>query len=495
MLVVISDLHFEEEASDVIPASNNGPAIVYSRNINPRAYHRFVAQLAREARRNRARRIDLVLAGDILDLSRTSLWFEGGSSVRPYDASATEVAPGSPLEGKVLEILDAIAQEPDVADSLKAFELISRGRYRMDPGRQDSEEAEFPPLDAIDLHYLPGNHDRLADSTASVRRKVRSLLSLPGVAEPFPHYFHFEDPRALIRHGHEYDPYNFSVDHRTSELLPAALPEEEYADPAFGNFVTVDIAARLPVLFREMHTARGHDIPGDPVLRTVYQRLLDFDDLRPQSALMDFLLTTPGHDQNEVWRVLEPVVRHLLEEIHDHPFLLAWLRRYDRPGLPDVVDLVQLLLGWDALRRRIPLDWMRRMSDWISRRGSGPGPVALAEKEALVRDASVRFVVAGHSHNPGIEVIGSGCASAEFGTAGTSRGGGLRPAPGGEAQYYVDTGTWRNRILSSLNRKAFGRLDALTYSILYRSDEDRGGDSQRAKQESLDYWSGFTQRW
>ena len=67
MLVVISDLHFEEESSDVIPGIGNHPPVAFSRNLPGRAYRSFIAHLATEAARNGAKKLDLAFAGDIFD--------------------------------------------------------------------------------------------------------------------------------------------------------------------------------------------------------------------------------------------------------------------------------------------------------------------------------------------------------------------------------------------------------------------------------------------
>jgi len=65
MIAVISDLHFEEEASDVI--RGNGKQIIFRRNLDPKAYRSFIAQMADEARRRRAEGFELVIAGDLFD--------------------------------------------------------------------------------------------------------------------------------------------------------------------------------------------------------------------------------------------------------------------------------------------------------------------------------------------------------------------------------------------------------------------------------------------
>src|SRR5215218_8450360 len=89
MLVVISDLHFEEEESDFL-AGGEGERPYFSRTLFRRntpveAYRRLIAWLAAEAHRSRAKHMDLVLAGDVFDLHRTTLWFKDNpDDVRPY---------------------------------------------------------------------------------------------------------------------------------------------------------------------------------------------------------------------------------------------------------------------------------------------------------------------------------------------------------------------------------------------------------------------------
>jgi hypothetical protein len=87
----------------------------------------------------------------------------------------------------------------------------------------------------------------------------------------------------------------------------------------------------------------------------------------------------------------------------------------------------------------------------------------------------VRFVVAGHTHEPQVAFIdGSG----DF------------------DRYYVDTGTWRMRVLPVTDRSSFAAVKALTYVTVYSSAEDQGRRTPTPeKRESFDYWSGFTQRW
>jgi hypothetical protein len=122
MIAVISDLHFEEEASDVI--TGDGKQIIFRRNLDPKAYRSFISHMADEARRRHAKTFELVIAGDLFDFNRTTLWFQ--NDLRPY-VRLEEVS--VELEQKILGILNAIACEPPVEKALELFRNLSAGRY------------------------------------------------------------------------------------------------------------------------------------------------------------------------------------------------------------------------------------------------------------------------------------------------------------------------------------------------------------------------------
>lgn len=460
MLVVISDLHFEEEARAAIPGTkppgHNLPSI---------AFERFAAEVALQAQRNDATRIDLVLAGDIFDLHRTQLWFD--DPLRPYP---DPVPANSPLEAKILGILGAIAREPSVDASLKVFRRFANGEYLGAPGDPSSVSRLGIP---VVLTYLPGNHDRLLNATPGTRAAAASLLGIPPPADSFPHVFTPPggSPRVLVRHGHEYDRFNFAVDHSSDTPFPSALPAAEYDRPTFGDCVTIDVASRLPHLFRTVHGDAA--IAADPaVLTPIYLRLLEFDDVRPQSALLDFLLALPGSPlgADAIWDRLKPVVLRLLDEVSENGFFRDQLSRL-RPGL---LDPFRVALGLKFWKLGLPLGLARRFADGLKSAGSGDGAERFAAREDVIASGAVRFVIAGHTHEPQLAPVGH---------------------VAGEDRYYVDTGTWRNRLLSPPDRSTFERVKSLTYVIVYASDEDPGRSPTPGKDESFDYWSGFTQRW
>ncbi|MCA9999788.1 MAG: metallophosphoesterase, partial [Anaerolineales bacterium] len=344
MLVIISDLHFEEESSRNIPGSGGKPPIYIQRNIPPSAFRKIFTQLHEQAKRDNAQRIDFVLAGDIFDLNRTAIWFrDNPSNARPY-LSNRDIQPGSPEESKVLEILTAIDNPTQgvytILQSIR--DLAHKGTYINMELRQESFsrayvdqsgralEKEIP----VQIYYIPGNHDRLANATPAIRQKVRQLLGVEGDGEPFPVTLDFPAEKVFIRHGHEYDHYNFAADLRKTASIPHQLPQEYYDNPPFGDFVTVDIVSRISEAFRTHYGDEA--ILQDKLLTQLYQRALEFDDLRPLRAILNYLLHIPqdeqltGHiyDPNQLWRErVRPVIKQLRDDLYAQNKAYGWLKQ------------------------------------------------------------------------------------------------------------------------------------------------------------------------
>ena len=378
------------------------------------------------------------------------MWFSDG--LRPYVAT-TAVERGSPLEARILSILDAVAAEPSVAGSLAAIRQIST--------RKRTPDGAVLPDIPMRVHYLPGNHDRLVNATPATRVRVRELLGLEAHSEPFGHVFECDDPRVLVRHGHEYDPLNFGAVFPSDAPIPALAPLAAYDEWTFGDFITVEVAVGLPHAFREVHGDEA--IAGDALKATVYKRLLEFDDVRPQSELVPFLLSIPGCDQRLVWNALEPAVRSLLDRIADSPHLDAALRR------GRVSPIWKALLDTRFWRLGLPLWSVRRLGALVAKVDSSDA-ATIAMRELAATQGDRRFVIAGHTHRPQVALLSD---RANF------------------DRYFVDTGTWRNVVFSNAAGQ-FSNAKAMTYVLVYASDEDLDGTH---KGESFDYWSGYTKRW
>jgi hypothetical protein len=252
--------------------------------------------------------------------------------------------------------------------------------------------------------------------------------------------------------------------------LPPELPDEGYSRAPFGDFLTVDVAVRLPYLFR--HKYGDEQILRDPVLSTLYLRLLQFDDVRPQSALLDYMLDASSEqfDAEDAWERLVPILEMLLSEIHDNPFFRRWLSERAHPWTPVELEAARASLKIGAWRNRVSRELARKVTHYFMG-GDPERPELVAQREQLIQTGAVRLVLAGHTHMPGVCLIGSDPHADRF---------------------YINTGTWRTAIPSTADRRTFGRLKALTYVKLFASDEDPAGQNPRG---SFDYWTGFSRHW
>jgi UDP-2,3-diacylglucosamine pyrophosphatase LpxH len=458
MIAVISDLHFEEEASDVI--TGDGKQIIFRRNLDPKAYRSFIAHMADEARRRKAKEFELVIAGDLFDFSRTVIWFE--DELRPY-VSLQEVSPE--LEQKILRILEATAAEPSVKKTLDLFRDLSAGKYlAYDHTARQWVQQDFPCT--ANITCLAGNHDRLANASPAVRKRINELIGRQNDGM-FPHCRLLEDPDVLIRHGHEYDNNNFAIDLPENEPIPLEVDEAGYSQANFGDFITIDVAVRLPYLFRRKYS--DAEILKDPVLEALYLRLLQFDDVRPQSALLDYMLDVSGGDfsAEEAWERLVPVIQVLLAEIHDNRFFRHWLSRRAKPWAPAELEIARGLLEMGGWRNRPAREAARKVTQFMMG-GEPDQPQLAAMREELIMNDKVRLVLAGHTHAPDVCLIKSDRSGDRF---------------------YINTGTWRDVIPSTPDGRRFGRMQALTYVTLYaKSEQDQSCNS-------FDYWTGFTKDW
>ena len=213
-------------------------------------------------------------------------------------------------------------------------------------------------------------------------------------------------------------------------------------------------------------------------LRDIYLRLIDFDDLRPQSALLNYLLYMPEQklSKQSLWETVRQLGYELLEEIHDDPFLTHWLDIMDKQWRWETIDAIQIALDLKVWRwAGIPLSLAEQISNsTLNSVKKDVPPEQFAMREATIQDREALFVIAGHTHSPKVALL-------------------ARDKEG--ERYYIDTGTWRNRVPANHDYTAFGKLKTLTYVVLYPYDEDLGNLKPNRKTVSVDSWTGFTQRW
>lgn len=450
MIVVISDLHLQHTTEDVI-RRREGDGVTecgVRRNVTAGALRLLFAEIAENVARSRALQVELVLAGDIFELHRSPAWFFGGSGLRPFTSTDQAAAE---LEARVDAILSAI-----VAENRGFFELLAQV---VRTGSCPHDEGGILSIGApIRVHYVPGNHDRLANGWPRLRARVRALLCIDGAATaPFPHVLDFGEGYGVrIRHGHEYEPSNFG-----GPWQPGSEPEpSDYAAATLGDYATIDLAARLAVSFRARY-ARELREPGlgGELYRKLYLALTEFDDVRPASALPGYLADAVGNVGAVGFDILRPLLRGAFDTARADAFFMAQARRlgigkYFEGPLGELFD--------QAIRNLSPA-WMPKLMAVMAQQSEMAEPPATwAAREAGVIDGDVQVIIAGHTHKPGHVAL---------------------PAPG-EAACFIDSGTWRTRIDEGIGG-AFGRLRSYTMVFCYHTSERRGDEQRR-----FETWTG-----
>ncbi|HEY1537286.1 MAG TPA: hypothetical protein VGF76_24865, partial [Polyangiaceae bacterium] len=459
MIVVISDLHLQHTALDSIRRDEGGKVLETKvvRNVEAGALSLLFAEIVANAEEAAAKEVHLVFAGDIFELHRTPLWLLAGESLRPTLHPARDSAE---LEAKVHQILSSIETDNRAFfDRLLAF--VQSGVTI-----QDGKERSLHGVPVIP-HYLPGNHDRLAQIWPSTRKRVRELLgvSAPDLEAPFRHQLEWNRAAGYgvrIRHGHEYDSANFS------EVFEPQHPSDSaaYEKPVFGDFATIDIATRLAVAFRVFYAPelRAPGVLGEPY-RRIYAALTEFDDVRPQSMLVRYLTDYLGATRKSTFELLRPVLRDVVENAQKDQFFIEKAGGLAHGLLGPGVEFLKLFIANGSAEHVAALI---SLIDSVTANGKKSGPASKAQAEKGLATGEIFLVIAGHTHQPDhVALPGQG-------TLGT---------PGGEA-YFLDTGTWRTRLDGGVGG-AFGRLRAYTMVFCYSDDEL--GSAERRRFES---WTG-----
>lgn len=424
MLVLISDLHFVDGTAG-------------QHNLSPRAFEYFFDDLAAIAHKpsNKIREIKLVLLGDIFDLLRTEKWFDFPVDERPWGSKEHAI------EAHAHTLFDAIASHPE---NHQSFQIIRQAT--------DSLQAKCDLRSKPAVIYLPGNHDRLCNRYAGLRKKVCDTLGIPpslhNPADPFPHTFQDAAYGVFARHGHEYDRFNYAGG--------TSYTQQDYQRAPLGDPITTELVARLP-----------HELAKriDPIqwLRpeeknTIIANFQEIENVRPLSATLEWLLYRVRQDRR-IKPIVEDSVQAVIDDFERLGFVKDWHDRHDRwAEWLDEADEIQALL---FLLRHFKLYRTEQLWRLALKAQEHFGKDALLEaapREYEHLNSQVRYVVYGHTHDPLAVAI--------------------RCFPGHPhtlEQVYLNTGTWRGRHFRATRNKSFISWKNMTYVILYRKDE-RGTD-------------------
>ncbi|MBP2653145.1 MAG: hypothetical protein H6Q73_714 [Firmicutes bacterium] len=435
MLVVISDLHFQDTINDVIKDEQGNILVDVQRNIFYEVFETTFEELRSLARLNNAQELIIVLAGDIFDFNRSRQWFN--YDVRPYDEYSSDK--WGPIAVKIFD--DIVESNRQTFDCFNKLLEISSNDVK------------------IDFRYIPGNHDRIVNLYEPLQKRVRALLGLNGEG-CFEHEIVMEKYGVHIRHGHEYDPINFAGE--IPRKGPFVVKNEEYDLAPLGDYVTIDFAARVAFEYRKRYEKDMKCGPDQDEYRLIYRKFLEFDDLRPLTAIKKFLESEMA-DKYMAWKFLLYFI-----------FTMALPRALESEFVCKKLGMVKfyLLRVFAVISPQLLINYLMRnqstgQDSWYLPQRS------YIQREPILQNAQYQYLVSGHTHNPAIEY--------------------LRRRDDGKEEFFFDTGTWRRQISRCCDNSTFGRAKTLTYVAFYSSDEDlpRAGGN---KGYSFDYWSGYNKR-
>lgn len=475
MLVAISDIHFVDGTA----GEHNLPFSAFKSV--------FLVDIVSLAKEKAAKEIRILLLGDIIDLIRSTKWFDVDPQDRPWGARGlgdiSNPAKDSVTEKQSLRILGRVSKgslrnakppaslEEDTIlfKNWETFKLFRELKEHL----TDQSEKDIP----VEVIYVPGNHDRLCNLYPSVRNELQKILGVtvnsntvrgnPGSEWWYGYDFKCEAHGVYARHGHQYDIWNFGGGNDYTRHGHLQTP--------IGDVFATEFAVKIPWMLDSMRD-RYPEISEELVEKTK-----DIDNVRPLSSVMEWIYyRIKKEDRGQVREALDEVFDKVIKELlkielvqqwrspHTHydellraasSRLLRWIPR----GIVDLLDAEDLL----------PL--FAGVTGGLAEFAKDTHVEAAYHEGIWKQNKGIRYILYGHTHTPLQRPL---------------------DGEGGREVIYINTGTWRNRIHKTVGLdKApdFVDLKQMTYTIFYRKDEDMRG--KKPDTVSFDMWTGTKKKY
>lgn len=477
MLVAISDIHFVDGTAG-------------KHNLPYKAFESvFLADIAALAKDKGAKELKVLLLGDVIDLIRSTKWFDGKFKMknRPWGAEGLKDIPkpqrGSLTEAQCLKILGKVSaaslKNPKPPESLSedtilyqnwdAFKLFRELEKRI----AKHCRKEIP----VQVIYVPGNHDRLCNLYPSLRKDLQKILGLTISKDAvegdlkgddwwYRYQFVDEDHGVYARHGHQFDIWNFGGGND--------FTREGHLLTPIGDVFTTEFAVKIPWMLNEFRN-KYKEI-GDEFVKNAQ----DIDNVRPLSHVMEWLYyRIKKEDQGQVREALDKVFENIVKELLDIRLVQRW--RSPQTHIDEALRIASSRwLSWLTKELVEKIDAEDILPLILGMTGDPEDPekdiyTQAAYNEIIWRqNKNINFILYGHTHMPL-----------------------QRPLDGGGERevLYINTGTWRNRIHKTVGLdKApdFIDLKQMTYTIFYRRDEDSGKVPNTL---SFDMWTGTKKKY
>jgi len=449
MIVVLSDLHFQDTAT-------SGPAQHATANVTPAAFEQLWRQIDVLAERaGTTSPITVVLNGDILELLRSEQWLDDGS--RPYNFVGN---PDTDALRTAAKIGAAVLRENEPA--LTALR-----------GRRD-----------VNFVFVYGNHDRLLrhDALAGVRARFAELI---GADVRFVDTYRDDRHRLVVQHGHELDWTCSEYQHaRVFEGHDARNPALRMHAP-LGDWVALDIGTRLPHLAWQMLSSndkRWSDLPP-PLRQDLYSRLVHLDDLRPPGEVLRWLtrsrqlddLSSRASELVAIARFLGDLMNELVTSAM--PRIEPWLELHGRPLFDRLALGAVALLGSTKYTAPTLPAVMEKIHAYLAGQDK---PWAVLQRTDEWRDRECAYFTSGHTHDAvSLPLRNASALSTDVAREGPS--------------WYVNTGTWRKSIVRSpVDADAYGAIKHIAFAVFYDPEETYRSTGELSV--TFDLWQGFSHR-
>ena len=168
---------------------------------------------------------------------------------------------------------------------------------------------------------------------------------------------------------------------------------------------------------------------------------------------------------------LQATARKILADFMKIPFVQAWIAKHDKCNLCfDEADCLQEIYRWSKI---LDIESLERSLRWAEKLGltRGSDDASPVAREFAERPLA-RFCVYGHTHQFRHLPMGRNA--------------------NGEDTIYLNSGTWRPRVVQARDGKTFTSYKEMTYLVFYRNDEDPG--TRGRKGASYELWNGIMKK-
>ena len=469
MIVFLSDLHLIDETAG-------------RHNLPPRAYEKMLQSLnvigrpkANGGADKRVDRVDLVFLGDIVDVIRTTSWWEDGFGspfIRPWGASMGLWAHDNPkIVSKTRKILSRILETETVKATCQVFK---------------QHKAAWQAAGVkVRFHYVPGNHDRFLHADDKARARLSEALGLDykrrsnGKFARFPCRFSDASHGIVAFHGHELDVFNFG---RVAwDQKPFDAPA--YALPSIGEAITIEIVSRLPHLALPRIEKAFSEDEAEEIMRM----LRSIDNIRPVEAVFPWLQAR-GHEYGDrLTAILDEAVEIIFTDFVSIDFVKTWSEQVGQGFIPRGRSRLEHFGAWLLdIDFHEHLAGITSVSEAIEVLGAAEGPkaesgydtlsghpfskvveaefVAMEDKRRAKGAGPVaRHIICGHTHAPECTPICGGAVPRTF----------------------FDAGTFRPRIVRTRAQEPeFVEHKSMSYVVVY----SEGDISRSGAQQRYEYW-------